>query len=122
MRNFVEGVPWGVIRIEAAGSGGNIPEIDPLKTPVVADDACLVAAVVSPDISPVTISVLGEDDVNRGVPVFDGRIDTPDLAVLIADLVGDDFTHTLPVPHERTRVRIFMDDPGEARKIEIRFG
>ncbi|MFI5940670.1 hypothetical protein [Streptomyces uncialis] len=121
MRNFVEGVPWGVVRIEPVGSSGNIPQIDPLRSPVVADDQCVVAAVVHPDISPVTISVLGEGDANRGIPVFDGHMDTPHHAVVIADLVGDDFIHTIPVPGGRTRVRIFMDDPREAQHIEIRF-
>ncbi|MFJ4767639.1 hypothetical protein ACIP88_00800 [Streptomyces uncialis] len=121
MRNFVEGVPWGVVRIESVGSSGNIPRIDPRRTPVVADDDCVVAAVVHPDISPVTISVLEEGDANRGIPVFDGHMDTPHHAVVIADLVGDDFTRTFAVPDGRTRVRIFMDDPREAREIEIRF-
>lgn len=121
MERFSVGVPWGIVRIESAYSAGSIPEIDPTETSVEGNDTCIVAAVVHPDISPVEIRVLDSGDAPQGISVYDEYIESSTLVVVVADLIGDDFSRRFHVSAERTRVSLFMDDPSEAQVLEVKF-
>lgn len=121
MQVLNENVPWGVVRIEAVGAGGDIPEIDPVENPVMANSGCIVAGVIHPDIGTVEIRVLRGEESLQGQLVFDGVIDTPQRSVVIGDLVGEDFEHIVPVLGARTAVKLAMDDPEEAQVLEISF-
>ena len=54
----------------------------------------------------------------RGVPAFDGVLDTPDRKIAVCSVL-DDVIFELPVPAERTRVRIWANDASEPSEIYI---
>lgn len=116
---FREAVPWGVLRVESLGGGDEIPEIDPVESPVEANSTCLVIAVVHPDIGLVDILVGGAGAPVREVEIFDGVIEVPNGELEVADLVGEDFCHRLQFSTSQARVRISVDDPLMAQKVSI---
>ncbi|MEW2561182.1 hypothetical protein [Streptomyces griseorubiginosus] len=116
---FRENVPWGVLRVESLGGDDEIPEIDPVVSPVEANSTCVVVAVVHPEIGTVEIAFGGLDTPRQPVEIFDGVIEVLSGVVEVADLVGDDFCHRLSVPVPRTRLRISVDDPNMAQSVAI---
>lgn len=119
--SFRVGVPWGVLRFESVGGDGDIPDIDPVDSPVEANATCMVIAVVHPDIGPVDVTVLqGETGAEAAVGIFDGLFDAPNGEVEVADLVGEDFCHRFAVAGSRVRVRVSVDDPQMAQSVVLR--
>jgi hypothetical protein len=118
---FRVSAPWGVVRIEFTGTGGDIPEIDPVVSPVEANDTCVVAGVVHGDIDEVEISVGHEGDSLDGIRVYEGLLSCPNGEVEVADLVGEDFCRTFSVQPGVVRLEVAMDDPEEAQKLFLRF-
>jgi hypothetical protein len=109
------------VRIEAIGTGGDIPELDLENCLVAADETCVIAAVAD---LPITIRVTADEaDVPEGDPcVFDGRLVVADGQLAVADLVGDDVDRRFRLTPGEVRVRLFADDPREARRLTVLVG
>ncbi|MFD3530055.1 hypothetical protein [Streptomyces sp. NPDC058664] len=86
-----------------------------------ANATCMVIAVVHPDIGQVGVVVTRDEGTGAEQPVevFDGFLDLPEEEIEIADLVGDDFSHRVPVAGPRARLRVTVDDPEMAQKVTI---
>ncbi|MBE1487371.1 hypothetical protein [Plantactinospora soyae] len=121
MYEFTASFPWAVVRIEAVGAGGDIPELDLEYSLVAAEETCILAAVAD---CPITIRVTAaEADVPEGDPcVFDGRLLVADGQLAVADLVGDDLDRRFRVTPGEVRIRLFADDPREAQRLSVLVG
>jgi hypothetical protein len=120
MDHFRVEVPWGLLRIESVGSTIGIPEKDPEGLAVDSHEECVVVSVAQGGLEPVDVGVSTEDGEDEGTCVFDGVLTVLEDGVEVADLVGDDFRHHCPVPSGPARLRIWLDEPEEARRVRIR--
>ncbi|MBF9128287.1 hypothetical protein I0C86_04650 [Plantactinospora sp. S1510] len=121
MYEFTASFPWATLRIEAIGAGGDLPELDLERSLVAADETCILAAVAD---LPITVRVTADEaDVPEGDPcVFDGCLVVADGQLAVADLVGDDLDRRFRVTPGEVRVRLFADDPHEARRLSVLVG
>lgn len=115
---YRHGVPWGTLRIEGAGTSGDIPEIDFAESLLAYNEGCLTLA-VSPAEVEVEIRVAAGGPPPGQSVVFAGVLEVPEGVFEVGDLIGDEFVYRFRVPVGEVEIIVSADVPEEATKVSI---
>ncbi|WP_326682738.1 hypothetical protein [Streptomyces sp. NBC_01237] len=120
MEEFLANVPWGILKIEAVGGDGDIPDQDPCHRPVSANEACVTVSVLHGDFGEVRVRI------GRGVIIekesikFSGVIACPTRVLEISDVVGDTSYLRMPVSSDRVELVVGLDKSEMAEAVTVR--
>jgi len=115
---FRHGVPWGTLRVEGAGTSGDIPEIDLTESLLAYNEGCLTLAVAPAEVE-VEIRVAADGPPSGQSVIFAGVLAVPEGVFEVGDLIGDEFVYRFRVPAGEVEIVVSADVPEEATKICI---
>ncbi|MFD5753307.1 hypothetical protein [Streptomyces sp. NPDC127033] len=120
MDEFLANVPWGILKIEAVGGDGDIPDADPDQRSVSANETCVTVAVLHGDFGQVWVRIGKDVAMEEGAVAFSGTIVCPTGMLEISDIVGDTSYLQLPVGADRVEIAVGLDRPEMAEAVIIR--
>ncbi|MFF6993714.1 hypothetical protein ACFY93_01925 [Streptomyces sp. NPDC008313] len=109
MEEFLANVPWGILKIEAVGGDGDIPDADPGLGPVSANETCVTVTVIHGDFGQVRVRIGKGVLVESETVAFSGVIACPTRIVEISDIIGDESYLQLPVSSSRVEITVGLD-------------
>lgn len=115
---YRNGVPWGTLRIDGAGTSGDIPETDFAESLVAYNEGCLALAVAPAEVE-VEIRVAADGPPPGQSVIFAGVLAVPEGVFEVGDLIGDEFVYRFRVPVGEVDIAVSADVPEEATKICI---
>lgn len=120
MDEFLANVPWGILKIEAVGGDGDIPDADPDRRPVSANETCVTVTVLHGDFGQVRVRIGSDVALEEDTLAFSGSILCPTRMLEISDIVGDTSYLQLPISADRVEIGIGLDRSEMAEVVTIR--
>ncbi|WP_143685836.1 hypothetical protein [Streptomyces sp. 1331.2] len=120
MDEFMANVPWGILKIEAAGGGGDIPDADRGGRPVSANERCVTVTVLHGDFGPVRVRIGEHGDEGGAALAFLGTIECRSGILEISDIVGEKPYFQMPIEPGRVKISVELDKLEDAEIVTIK--